>query len=199
MGKSRQQSLAEKHHPGTISTSLYTISKGPRWCPLVPASATISSVGTVHIRRSTLASPDAARLIAALDAELTTTFPEPGATHFSLSDAQVVAGDGAFLVAYLDDVAVGCGAIRRLDEATAEIKRMYVDPSVRGRGIGRALVEALEQEARLAGVTRIVLETGTRLAPAIKLYEAMGYAHIPLFGEYLSSPDTSLCFGKSLA
>jgi GNAT superfamily N-acetyltransferase len=110
-----------------------------------------------------------------------------------------VAGDGAFLVAYLDDMAVGCGAVRRLDEATAEIKRMYVDPSVRGRGIGRALVEALECEARLVGVTRIVLETGTRLAPAIKLYEAMGYARIPPFGEYLSSPNTSLCFGKSLA
>ena len=156
-------------------------------------------VGSVHILRSTLASPEAARLIAALNAELTTTFPEPGATHFSLSDQQVVTGDGAFLVAYLDDMAVGCGAVRRLDEATAEIKRMYVDPTVRGRGIGRALVEALECEARLAGVTRIVLETGTRLAPAIKLYEAMGYARIPLFGEYLSSPNTSLCFGKSLA
>ena len=155
-------------------------------------------MGTVHIRRRTLASPEAAQLIAALNAELTTTFPEPGATHFSLSDAQVVAGDGAFLVAYLDDVAVGCGAVRRLDETTAEIKRMYVNPSVRGRGIGRALVEALEREARLVGVTTIVLETGTRLASAIKLYEAMGYAHIPLFGEYLSSPDTSLCFGKSL-
>jgi GNAT superfamily N-acetyltransferase len=161
--------------------------------------ATISSLGTVHIRRSTLASPDAARLIAALNAELTTMFPEPGAAHFSLSDAQVVGGGGAFLVAYLDDVAVGCGAVRRLDETTAEIKRMYVDPSVRGRGIGRAMVEALEREARLVGVTTIVLETGTRLASAIKLYEAMGYAHIPLFGEYLSSPNTSLCFGKSLA
>jgi len=125
-------------------------------------------------------------------------FPEQGATHFSLSDAQVVAG-GAFLVAYLDDVAVGCGAVRRLDEATAELKRMYVDPSVRGQGIGRALVEALEREARQIGVTRIVLETGTRLAPAIKLYEAMGYTRIPLFGEYLSSPDTSLCFGKAFA
>ena len=48
-------------------------------------------------------------------------------------------------------------------------------------------------------MTRIVLETGTRLDPAIKLYEATGFARIPLFGEYLSSPDTSLCFGKSLA
>jgi len=160
---------------------------------------TISDVGTIHIRRSTLASPDAGELIAALNAELTTTFPEPGASHFSLSDAQVIPGDGAFLVAYLDDAAVGCGAVRRLDQTTAEIKRMYVNPSVRGRGIGRALVEALEREARLIGVTKIVLETGTRLASAIKLYEAMGYAHIPLFGEYLSSPNTSLCFGKSLA
>ena len=156
-------------------------------------------MSTVDIRRSTLSSPDAARLIAALNAELTATFPEPGATHFSLSGAQLEIGNGAFLVAYLDQVAVGCGAVRRLDETNAELKRMYVAPSVRGRGIGRALVEALEREARLLGVTGIVLETGTRLAPARKLYEAMGYARIPLFGEYLSSPDTSVCFGKSLA
>jgi putative acetyltransferase len=155
-------------------------------------------MGTVNIRRSTLSSPDAARLIAALNTELKATFPEPGATHFSLTGAQVGAGDGAFVVAYLDEVAVGCGAVRRLDEATAELKRMYVDPSARGRGIGRALVEALEREARLLSMTRVVLETGTRLAPAIKLYQAMGYTRIPLFGEYVSSPDTSLCFGKSL-
>ncbi len=153
----------------------------------------------VQVRRSTLASPDAARLIAALNLELTGTFPEPGATHFSLSDAHVAPGEGAFLIAYLEDLAVGCGAVRRLDAVTAELKRMYVDPSVRGRGIGRSLVEALEHEARLLGVIHVVLETGTRLGPAIRMYEAMGYARIPLFGEYLSSPDTSICFGKSLA
>ncbi len=156
------------------------------------------SVGSVDIRHCELASPDADRLITALNAELTATFPEPGARHFSLSHTQVVHGQGAFLVAYLGGVAVGCGAVRRLDEATAEIKRMYVDPLARGRGIGRALVEALEHEARLAGVARIVLETGTRLSQAIRLYESMGYARIPLFGEYVSSPGTSLCFGKSL-
>jgi putative acetyltransferase len=153
---------------------------------------------SADIRRSTLASPDAVRLIAALNAELEAAFPEPGATHFSLSSTQVEAGDGAFVIAYLDNVAVGCGAVRRLDDGTAELKRMYVAPSLRGRGIGRALVEALEREARLLGVTKVVLETGTRLAAAITLYEAMGYSRIPLFGEYLSSPDTSLCFGKSL-
>jgi putative acetyltransferase len=153
---------------------------------------------TVDVRRTTLDSPDALRLITALNAELTALFPEPGATHFSISGAQVAVGDGAFLLAYLDDKAVGCGAVRRLDEATAELKRMYVAPTVRGRGIGRALVEALEREARLLGVTKVVLETGTRLASAVALYQKMGYTRIPLFGEYLRSPDTSLCFGKSL-
>ena len=153
----------------------------------------------VHIRRSALASPDAAQLIAALNAELKKTFPEPGVTHFSLSDAQVLAGGGAFLVAYIDDVAEAAPRCGGWTRRPPKSKRMYVDPSVRGRGIGRALVEALEREAQLVGVTTIVLETGTRLASAIKLYEAMGYTHIPLFGEYLSSPDTSLCFGKSLA
>src|SRR6266568_2252398 len=134
-------------------------------------------MGTIEIRRTALTSPDAARLIAALNTELTATFPEPGATHFSLTGAQIGVGEGAFVVAYLDDVAVGCGAVRRLDEATAELKRMYVDPSVRGRGIGRAIIEALEREARLLGVTRVVLETGTRLAPAIKLYTGMVRMH----------------------
>ena len=105
----------------------------------------------------------------------------------------------AILLVYLDGAAVGCGAVRRLDEATAELKRMYVEPSVRGRGIGRALVQALEAEARRLGARRVVLETGTRLAPAIRLYETTGYARIPLYGEYVASSDTSLCFGKSLA
>lgn len=162
------------------------------------SDASIFNMGAVDIRRSTLASPDATRLITALNAELKATFPEPGATHFSLHGAQIAPGDGAFVVAYLDDVAVGCGAVRRLDTSTAELKRMFVDPSVRGKGIGRALVEALEHEARQLGMTKVVLETGTRLAPAIKLYEAMGYARIPLYGEYVSSPATSLCFGKLL-
>lgn len=138
-------------------------------------------------------------MITALNAELTSTFPEPGACHFSLSETEVAPGDGAFLIAYLDNVAVGCGAVRRRDDSTAELKRMYVDPAVRGRGIGRDLVSALEREARLLGATRVVLETGTLLARAIHLYEASGYTRIPLFGEYLSSPETSLCFGKVLA
>jgi GNAT superfamily N-acetyltransferase len=153
----------------------------------------------LEFRRCALESLAAIRLIAALNAELQATFPEPGATHFSLTGEQVRPGDGAFIVTYLDEVAVACGAVRRLDETTAELKRMYVVPHARGTGIGRALVEALEREARLLGATKVVLETGTRLAPAIRLYESMRYRPIPLFGEYLASPETSLCFGKLLA
>jgi GNAT superfamily N-acetyltransferase len=152
----------------------------------------------INIRRSTLGSLDATRLIEALNAELSAIFPERGATHFSLTSEQVESG-GAFVIADLGGVAVGCGALRRLDAVTGELKRMYVDRRFRGRGVGRALVEVLEGEARRLGLTKVVLETGTRLAPAIRLYEAMGYARIPLYGEYTSSPGTSLCFGKSLA
>jgi len=155
-------------------------------------------VPSIQIRRSALASPDAIQLLSELNLELSGAFPEPGATHFSLQDSQVAPGQGAFVVAYLDDLAIGCGAIRRVDEATAELKRMYVRPSSRGQGVGSSLVAALEREARVLAVARVVLETGNRLVPAIKLYESMGYVRIPLFGEYLSSPDTSICFGKSL-
>jgi GNAT superfamily N-acetyltransferase len=155
-------------------------------------------MGDVDVRRALFTSPDAIRLISALNSELTATFPEPGATHFSLSSAQVADGDGAFLIAYVNGVAVGCGAIRRLDNTTAELKRMFVAPSLRGQGIGRAIIVALEQEARRLGVSRVVLETGARLDRAMALYEGMGYSRIPLFGEYLASPETSLCFGKTL-
>lgn len=152
----------------------------------------------IEIRRSALTSPEGLRLINALNAELTAAFPEPGATHFSLNATQVADGDGAFLIAWLDGAPVGCGAIRRIDRSTAELKRMYVDPKCRGKGVGRALVNALEDEARLLGVASVVLETGTRLEPAVRMYESAGYRRIQLYGEYVSSPETSICFGKTL-
>lgn len=150
------------------------------------------------IRRQPLASPEAQRLIAALNAELQALFPEPGANHFALGATQVADGEGAFLVAYDGDTPVGCGAVRRLDASTAELKRMYVAPSHRGRGVGRRIVGALEDEARALGVSRMVLETGSRLDRAIAMYTGLGYAPIPLYGEYLASPVTSRCFGKAI-
>lgn len=84
-----------------------------------------------------------------------------------------------FLVAYdSDGGAVGCGGLRRLDDATAEIKRMYVRPAARGRGTGRALLAALEDHARGLGVSLLHLETGDRQTEAVALYTAAGYRRV---------------------
>lgn len=154
---------------------------------------------SIDIRRADLTSDAARSLIAELNAELTGMYPEPGATHFGLDPAQVAEGHGAFVVIHRGGVPVGCGAVRRIDSETAELKRMYVSPSLRGTGLGRRLVAALEAEARTLGVRRLVLETGTRQLAAIALYRATGFQAIPLYGEYIRSPETSVCMGKDLS
>jgi GNAT superfamily N-acetyltransferase len=101
------------------------------------------------------------------------------------------------VIAKADGLAVGCGAFRMLDEVTAEVKRMYVDPAVRGRGVGREILDHLESAAHALGARRLVLETGTLQAEAISLYRRAGFKPIDCFGEYATSP-TSLCFEKEI-
>ncbi|HEV7965344.1 MAG TPA: GNAT family N-acetyltransferase, partial [Actinoplanes sp.] len=79
----------------------------------------------------------------------------------------------------------------------AEIKRMFVRPAYRGRGIARQLVVALEEEALAAGRPILRLETGTYLPAALALYRSAGYLPIPVFGEYVGNPF-SVCFEKRL-
>jgi GNAT superfamily N-acetyltransferase len=153
---------------------------------------------TVTIARAGLTDDASRALIAQLNAELSGAYPEPGANHFGLDPQEVAEGRGAFLVVYHQGAAVGCGALRRLDAETGELKRMYVSPAVRGTGLGRRLVGALEAEARALGLRRLVLETGTRQEAALALYRAAGFHPIPLYGEYTRSPETSICLGKEL-
>ena len=134
--------------------------------------------------------PVARQLIAELDAHLSALYP-PEENFFELPSADV------FLVARLDGHPVGCGALRRLDDATAELKRMFVRPGAEGQGIGRRLVDALAAWAEADGLERIVLETGIRQHAAIALYEKAGFAPIPAFGAYVNSPS-SRCFEKQL-
>jgi GNAT superfamily N-acetyltransferase len=84
-----------------------------------------------------------------------------------------------------------------LDQVTAEVKRMYVDPAVRGRGVGRGILDHLESAAHALGARRLVLETGTLQTEAISLYRRAGFKPIDCFGEYATSP-TSLCFEKEI-
>jgi transketolase len=152
---------------------------------------------TVEIRREDFTSPVAQDLIAALNAELSQRYSEPGANHFRLEAAEVAEGQGAFLVAYAGSQPVGCGAVRRIDVRTAEIKRMYVAPAARSGGVATTVLAQLESEARRLGATRVVLETGIRNPDALALYHRAGYAEIPMFGEYLDSP-LSVCMSKDL-
>jgi GNAT superfamily N-acetyltransferase len=149
------------------------------------------------IRREDLRSSIAARLIEALNAELTAQYPEPGATHFGLDAEEVAADKGAFLVGYLDGEPVACGALRCVDVGVAEIKRMFVIPAARGRGFSRAVLTALEVCARKLGIRRLVLETGPRQLAALALYRRAGFVAIPRFGEYTHS-ELSLCMAKEL-
>jgi GNAT superfamily N-acetyltransferase len=153
---------------------------------------------TITIERAELTDDVSRALIDSLNAELSALYPEPGATHFNLSAQEVADRRGTFLVVYRDGTPVGCGALRLLDADTAELKRMYVSPTARGRGLGRRLVAALEAEAGALGVRRLVLETGVRQTAALALYRATGFHAIPLYGEYRLSPDTSVCLGKDL-
>lgn len=144
-----------------------------------------------------LSSADVLDLIARLDAELTERYPNPADNHFELTAEQVGDGRGVFLVARGGGRPVGCGALRALDDRTGEIKRMYVDPAHRSRGVAGRLLAELERRARELGLDRLVLETGERQPESIRLYQRAGFVRIDRFGEYLDSP-ASVCMGKAL-
>lgn len=101
------------------------------------------------------------------------------------------------LIARSDDRIVGTGALRRLGP-DLEIKRMFVDPDQRGRGLGRILLNDLERRAREIGAPRLLLHTGQRQPEALALYRASGFTEVPVFEPYLSVPE-SVCFAKGLA
>ena len=151
----------------------------------------------ITIQPADILSPPAQSLIQSLNAELLATYPEPGACHFRLDPNEVAPGNGVFLIASRHDTPIACGAVRRIDHQTAEVKRMYVIPHERGRGVGKAILAALEQHARALHLTRLALETGIRQKEAIALYHQAGFTNIPPFAEYTTSP-ISICMAKQL-
>lgn len=145
--------------------------------------------------------PDAMRLIAEVQAEYVQRYGGPDDTP--LEHAMFEPPAGSFYVAYVEGEAVATGAWRRNGiEAfgtteTAEIKRMYVVPRLRGVGVARRMLAHLEATAAAAGAQALVLETGLRQPEAIALYESSGYTPVAGFGYYKDAP-LSRCFGKLL-
>jgi GNAT superfamily N-acetyltransferase len=104
---------------------------------------------------------------------------------------------GVFLVVYLDGQAVACGGLCRLDDVTGEVRRMYVRPAHRGRGLSKVVLAELEAFARDAGYRELKLETGNKQTEALGLYRSAGYTEVPCYGPYVDDPK-SVCFGKTL-
>jgi putative acetyltransferase len=98
-----------------------------------------------------------------------------------------------YVAAYRDQQAVACGALREIDDVTAEVKRMFVQRGYRRHGIGHAVLSHLVAEARRLGYERLRLETGNKQAPAMTLYEAFGFYRIAPFSAHENDP-TSVCF-----
>jgi GNAT superfamily N-acetyltransferase len=140
-------------------------------------------------------STGAVDLVAELDDELRERYPGaiiPGLLPEDATDRLV------FLVARIGNRAVACGAVREVEPAIGEIKRMFVRLEHRGQGIARAILAALETRARELGYSTLRIETGTRQPEAVGLYESAGYAAIPPFGRYVGN-SFSRCFEKRLA
>ncbi|WP_110206728.1 GNAT family N-acetyltransferase [Nocardioides daejeonensis] len=153
------------------------------------------------IERVAIDHPDAVTLVAAVQAEYVERYGGPDDSPVDVAEFEVP--QGAFFVGSLEGVPVATGAWRRSgvsalgSTATAEVKRMYVVPAARRRGLSRRMLAHLERTAAEAGAAVLVLETGTRQPEAIALYESSGYRPVPGFGHYRDSP-LSRCFAKAL-
>jgi GNAT superfamily N-acetyltransferase len=111
--------------------------------------------------------------------------------------AEFLPPHGLFLVAEVDGVPAGCGAWRALPSGAAEIKRVYVEPAFRRRGVARLVVAALEAGAAAAGHREVVLNSGREQPEALTLYADLGYRPVPGFGVYACAPD-AVFLGRAL-
>ena len=150
------------------------------------------------IKSESVTSGVARRLIEARHEELTALYADTREADFvDIPSRDLPAHAGVFLIAWLDGHPVGCGSLRRLGDDQGEIKRMYVVPEARQQGIGRAMLQALEAEARRLGIAALILETGQRQPEAIALYHSAGFTQCPCWGDYLDSP-LAVCLSKPL-
>lgn len=155
----------------------------------------------ISIRRSTASDPAFSALVAELDADLRARY---GAMQDQYDGFNRLPADTPVVIAEEDGRPLGCGSYKpferqagRTGEKAIELKRMFVTPAARRRGVARAIVAELETWARELGVAAVVLETGTLQHEAIALYERLGFTRIPAFPPYVDMP-MSVCMRKPL-
>lgn len=183
-----------------LARSMLTPLNHRQQAELIGAMQTVERLLTsslVEVRVVDPLHPDAQRCLTAYFSELerrSNTTLDP-ATIASAKPEEMRLPAGAMLVAYLRGEAIGCGAVKLHGREACEIKRMWVDDSARGLGLGRRLLSELEAKARDGGATLAHIETNHTLTEAIALYESSGYVEVPPFNE---EPFADHWFEKSL-
>ncbi|MET1064321.1 MAG: GNAT family N-acetyltransferase [Arthrobacter sp.] len=150
----------------------------------------------LNIRQVTWSHPVGADLRAAQQAELDARF---GSNDHEAGPPPSEADTAVFLVAHdkASGQPVGCGGLRILDGNTAEIKRLYVLPYVRGSGVASSILAALEEHAHSLGLTSITAEAGSAQPDGRHFYEGTGFSHVPNFGPYIGV-EHSYCYAKAI-
>jgi GNAT superfamily N-acetyltransferase len=141
-------------------------------------------------------SAEVAELLATYFAEIAQTFGYDHAGAVATTPEDFEPPRGRFLIVRDDSgTPVGCGGVRLIDPDTAEVKRMWLHPETRGRGLGRALLAALEEAAVDLGASRGVLDTNSALVSALTLYRGAGWQEVPAYNDNLQATHW---FAKSL-
>ena len=146
----------------------------------------------IELLRTDSDNADFRELVKLLDADLAI---RDGAEHSFYEQYNKIDKIRNAVVAYENGEAVGCGAFKEYEPQAAEIKRMYVPPEKRGRGIAGQVLAALETWAKELNFTECVLETGKKQPEAIALYRKSGYETIPNYGQY-AGVENSVCMKK---
>lgn len=134
------------------------------------------------------------RLVSALDQMLAVI---NGEDHSFYNQFNTLTEIRNVILVYEGDTAIACGAFKKFDDTSCEIKRMFTEPSHRGRGYAGIVVDELEKWARESGYRSVVLETSVKLESAVGLYRKKGYADTEKYGQYKDAID-SMCFRKVL-
>lgn len=148
----------------------------------------------LKILRTDSENEDFGKLVRLLDADLAV---RDGAEHAFYAQFNKIDSIKNAVVAYENGEPVGCGAFKKYDSETVEIKRMFVRPADRGRGLGVEILTELENWAKESGYKFAVLETGKKQPEAIRLYQKSGYELIPNYGQY-AGVKNSVCMKKRL-
>lgn len=149
---------------------------------------------TIEVERTNSENEDFRKLVFELENHLTCADER---AHSECKQYNKLESIQHVIVIYKDKKAIGCGAIRKYDQDTIEIKRMFVSENIREKGVATKILIELETWAKELGYKKSILETGTMLPEAIGLYKKNNYIQIPNYGQY-EGMEKSICFAKKL-